>query len=93
MGPFLRVIATPPLVGLSSGRVGWELAWTLPASGGMDLKPAPDLGNPYDDGALSWNENGPVRGDNEGQAMQEVQIGGSIEDGGWAIVEAAVQSR
>jgi len=34
------------------------------------------------------NENGTAAAIMRGQAMQEVQIGGSIEDGGLAIVEA-----
>jgi hypothetical protein len=34
------------------------------------------------------NENGPAAAIMRGQAMQEVQIGGSIEDGSLAIVEA-----
>ena len=34
------------------------------------------------------NENGPAAAIMRGQAMQEVQIGGSIEDGGLRVLEA-----
>jgi hypothetical protein len=53
----------------------------------VGLEPAPDLGVLMIGGVV-LNENGTAAAIMRGQAMQEVQIGGSIEDGGLAIVEA-----
>src|ERR1019366_4982709 len=72
------------LGGIELGRVGRELVDFQPVAVG--LEPVPDLGVLMIRGVV-LNEKGAaaiVRG----QAMKEVQIGGSIEDRGLAIVEA-----
>jgi len=74
-----------PLGGVELGRVGWELVDFQPVAVG--LEPAPDLGVLMIRGVV-LNENGSAAAVMRSQAMQEIQVGGSIEDGGLAIVEA-----
>jgi hypothetical protein len=74
-----------PLGGIEFGRVGRELVDFQPVPVG--LEPAPDLGVLMIGGVV-LNENGTAAAIMRGQAMKEAQIGGSIEDGGLAIVEA-----
>ena len=85
MGSVLAGVLPQPLGGIELGRVGWELVDFQPVAVG--LKPAPDLGVLMIRGVV-LNENGTAAAIMGGQAMQEAQIGGSIEDGGLAIVEA-----
>jgi len=53
----------------------------------VTLEPTLDLGVLMIRGVV-LNENGPATAIVRGPSMKEVQIGGSIEDGGLAIVEA-----
>ena len=53
----------------------------------VGLEPAPDLGVLMIRGVV-LNENGAATAIVRGKAMKEVQIGGSIENGGLPIVEA-----
>jgi hypothetical protein len=85
MGSVLAGVLPQPLGGVEFGRVGWKLVDFQPVAVG--LEPAPDLGVLMIRGVV-LNENGTAAAIMRGQAMQEVQIGGSIEDGGLAIVEA-----
>jgi hypothetical protein len=73
------------LGGIELGRVGRELVDFQPVPVGFE--PAPDLSVLMIRGVV-LNENGPASAIMRGQAMQEIQVGGSIEDRGLLIVEA-----
>src|ERR1019366_530397 len=85
MGSVLTGVLPQPLGGIEFGRVGRKLVDFQPVAVG--LEPAPDLGVLMIGGVV-LNEDGTAAAIMGGQAMQEVQIGGSIEYGGLAIVEA-----
>ncbi len=74
-----------PFGGIELGRVGRELVDFQPVPVG--LEPAPDVRVLMLRGVV-LNENGPTAAIVRSQAMQKIQVGGSIEDGGLAIVEA-----
>jgi hypothetical protein len=74
-----------PLGGIEFGRVGRELVDFQPVPVGFE--PAPDLSVLMVRGIV-LNENGPAAAIMRGQAMEEIQVGGSIEDRGLRIVEA-----
>jgi hypothetical protein len=85
MGSIFAGVLPEPLGGIDLGRVGWELVNFQPVPVG--LEPAPDLSVLVIRGVVV-NENGPAAALVRGQSMQEVQVGGSIEDRGLSIVEA-----
>jgi hypothetical protein len=85
MSSILAGVLPESLGGIEFGRVGWELVDFQPVAVG--LEPTPDLGILMIRGVV-LNENGPAAAIMRGQAMQEIQVGGGIEDGGLAIVEA-----
>jgi len=74
-----------PFGGIELGRVGRELVDFQPVPVGFE--PAPDLTVLRIRGVV-LNENGPAAAIMRSQAMQEIQVGGSIEDRGLRIVEA-----
>ena len=85
MGSVLAGVLPQPLGGIELGRVGRELVDFQPVPVG--LEPAPDLGVLMIRGVV-LNENSPAAAIMRGQAMKEVQIGGSIENWGLPVVEA-----
>ncbi len=85
MGSILAGVLPQPLGGIELGRVGRKLVDFQPLPVG--LEPAPDLSVLMIRGVV-LNENGPAAAIMRGEAMQEIQVGGSIEDRGLRVVEA-----
>src|SRR5271157_769653 len=85
MSSIFAGVLPQPFGGIEFGRVGRELVDFQPVP--VRLEPVPDLGVLMIRGVV-LNENGPAAAIMRGQAMQKIQVGGSIEDRGLRIVEA-----
>ena len=85
MSSILAGVLPQPFGRIEFGRVGRELVDFQPVAVGFE--PAPDLGVLMIRGVV-LNENGTAAAIIRGQAMQEIQVGGSIEDWCLHIVEA-----
>src|ERR1700733_3739808 len=85
MGSVLASVLPESLGGIEFGRVGRELVDFQPVPVG--LEPAPHLSVLMIRGVV-LNEDGPAAAIMRSKAMEEIQVGGGIEDRGLRIVEA-----
>ena len=85
MGCILAGVLPQALGGIELGRVGRKLVDFQPVP--IGLEPVPDF-RVLMIRSVILNENGPAAAIVRGKSMQEVQIGGSIEDRGLPVVEA-----
>ena len=87
MGGVLAGVLPQALGGVEFGRVGWKLVNFQPVPVGTE--PTPDL-RVLMVGGVVLNQDGPAASIGEGQLLQEVEVGGSIEDRGLCIVETGL---